>query len=783
MAKTFDLTLLPLYRYRGDELPSPPGLLALTPPRRKARSREKDRLIVHLSLSGNASFSTVNYLQMTSRAAEEFYKTPGSVTAALRAAATTLNGDLLERNMTSSGQGLYTLGHLVLGALRGEKFYILESGPTHVYWMAGAERKNIHDPQMAGRGLGLGQATNYYLSQLTLRTGGRLLIAAKVPPTWEQILQRDNRSASLEAIRSVLMQESTEDENAVLVEVQPGRGEVTVLKPARSDTPTLESISKKIAEEPQVESASIASHRPEPQRITPLAPLPEIDSVTVPQPNSGSKPPGMLDIPDSIPRQASKPSPAPQEITSAPVEHFAEIKEETSPAGPSVGEEFARQSARTLAKGMQATREGNSRLKSIVRTMMPRLLPGSDSETPVHLPGWVMGLIAVIIPLVVVTVASIVYFRFGRDVQYETLYAEADAARARAVGQDDPVAERIAWEDTLSKLNLAEERNITSESQALRDEAQTRLDVLLGIIRIDFQPAVNGLPRGIEITAMAAIDTEIFLLDSVNGEILRAFLLDSGYQYDENFICRRGDYAGKSVGALVGLEALPKANAMAASVMGIDRRGNLLYCASNQVPQALSLQEPPIGFKEITAITLDSDVLYLLDAPSREVWVYGGQASTFINYPTAFFENAPTGMENTIDMSVNGSDLYLLFADGHLASCTYSLLNTVPTRCINPATLIDPHPAAGGGDSFGQSIFTQMHLSTPPDSALLLLAPQTQAVFRLSPRSFELQNQIHPRKDRESPISNAPLTAMTANSAHVLFIAQGDKIYQAADAP
>ncbi|NQU30564.1 MAG: hypothetical protein HQ525_07845 [Anaerolineae bacterium] len=780
MAKTFDLTLLPLYRHGGDELPSPPGLLVLTPPRRKARSREKDRLIVHLTLSGNASFSTVNYLQMTSRTAEEFYQTPGSVTAALRAAATTLNGDLLERNMTSSGQGLYTLGHLVLGALRGEQFYILESGPTHVYWMAGTERKDIHDPLMAGRGLGLGQATKFYLSQLTLRTGGRLLIAAKIQPSWEKILQRDNRSASLEAVRNLMMTESTEDGAAVLVEVQPGRGEMTVLKPARSASPTPESISKKIAEEPQVESTPIASHRPEPQRIPPS---PGIDPIAAPRKDSVSKPPGVLVIPDSIPRQAPKPAPTPDKMASPPVEHFVEIKDDASPVEPPVGEIFAREGARTLARGMQATREGNTRLKNAVRTMMPRLLPGSDSETPVHLPGWIMGLIAVIIPLVVVTIASIVYFRFGRDVQYETLFAEADAARARAVSQDDPVAERIAWEDALAKLNLAEERNITSESKGLRDEAQTSLDALLGIIRGDFQPAGSGVPRGIEITAMAAIDTEIFLLDSVNGEILRAFLLDSGYQYDENFICGRGEYGGKSVGVLVGLKALPKANAMAASVLGIDDRGNLLYCAANQVPQALSLQEPPVGFKEITAISLDSEVLYILDALSREVWVYGGQASTFINYPTAFFENAPSGLENAVDISVDGSDLYLLFADGHLASCTYSLLDTVPTRCINPATLIDTHPAAGGGDSFGQAHFTQMHLSTPPDSALLLLDPKSQAVFRLSPRSFELQNKIYPRSDHEGPISSVALTAMTTNSAHVLFIAQGGKIYQAGDVP
>ena len=66
MPKTFDLTLLPLYRVRGNEMPSPPGLLALTPPRRKARSRAQDLLIIHLALSGNADFSTANYHQMTS---------------------------------------------------------------------------------------------------------------------------------------------------------------------------------------------------------------------------------------------------------------------------------------------------------------------------------------------------------------------------------------------------------------------------------------------------------------------------------------------------------------------------------------------------------------------------------------------------------------------------------------------------------------------------------------------------------------------------------------------
>ena len=812
MSKTFDLTLLPLYRLRGNELSLPPGLLALTPPRRKARIRARDLLIVHLSLGGNAPFSSVNYHQMTSRAAEEFYKTPGSVTSALRAAALTLNGDLLERNMAASGQGRYSLANLVLCALRGEQLYALESGATHIYWMADEERMDIHDEEMAGRGLGLGQSTKFYLSQLTLRAGGRLLISPKLSAGWEKILQRDNRSASLETIRSVLLRQSMEDQNAALVEVQTGSGNITMLKPARQDKPTLASLSKKIAEEPKFKS-----HQPQPiitalqeeaevvvpsleneskppqerpalvEEVIPAPPLHEVQE-EIPVEEEGFTP-SSREIPEEIPVEeedifASIPRRAPEEIPDEAVLEEApeeEIEEEEADLGPPLGEVIARQSARSIAEGMRVTREGNDRIKGFFRKIIPRLLPSDDPYAPVTLPNWVMLLIAVIIPLVVVTVASVVYFHFGRDLQYETAYAEAQTARARAVGQTDPVAERIAWGETLNKLNIAESYSKTSESEALRIEAQSHLDTLLGILRLDFRLAVKDLPRGIEISAMVATDTELFILDSGKGEILRAFLVSGGYQYDENFICRSGEYNGKSVEALVALEALPKTNAMGTSVLGIDSKGNLLYCTANQVPQAMALLElPSLEIKEITAIALDSDILYILDAPSREIWVYSGRAATFLDYPTSFFEQAPAGMDYAIDLSVKDKDLYLLFADGHLTSCTYSMLDTVPTRCVNPAQLVDPHPAAGGGDIFEQAHFAEMHLSTPPDSALLLLSPESQTTFRFSPRSFSLQNQLKPR---EGTLPEGRISAMASNPGHLLFLAQGDKIYMVADIP
>ena len=101
MAAEFDLNLLSIYRIKGQEWPALPGLLAATPPRRAARSRRGDNLVIYLTLSGNTPFSSSEYNKITSQMAERFYQNPGALTSALRATAETLNQALVERNMRS----------------------------------------------------------------------------------------------------------------------------------------------------------------------------------------------------------------------------------------------------------------------------------------------------------------------------------------------------------------------------------------------------------------------------------------------------------------------------------------------------------------------------------------------------------------------------------------------------------------------------------------------------------------------------------------------------------
>ena len=66
----------------------------MAPPRKTARGREHDRLVVYLVLTGNATLSTAEYLQLTSQAAGRFFETPGALTTAMRTAADSLNQEM-----------------------------------------------------------------------------------------------------------------------------------------------------------------------------------------------------------------------------------------------------------------------------------------------------------------------------------------------------------------------------------------------------------------------------------------------------------------------------------------------------------------------------------------------------------------------------------------------------------------------------------------------------------------------------------------------------------------
>jgi hypothetical protein len=811
---TFDLNILPIRRTNGQVPVEMPGLLAVTPPRKTARGRENNSLVVYLTLSGNAPLSPAELRQMTSDAAGVFYQSPGALTSAMRHAADDINAKLLARNLSTRSHGKYVLGLLVLAAIREQQCTLLLSGPVHAVWVTDGGSRHIHDPALSGKGLGSSQGLNAYLSQIELRPQDLLALCGHFPRDWEADLLNERPPASLDAsYRKLTFAKG--DLDAVLVQTHRGHGTITILRPeiqavhhAERQPATAPVISASLemegAADPEItelpthaeNEESIASNRSEeqldaladfaahmvqpsayaipPQPETLIAPAQEAAHST----RTGS-------FPSSIPR--AEPEEPKIELDLPDIEVEAVPEEELHPVRRSNAHAVAtRQMAKAMVGGIQSGRRVNESLRSFLQKFVPRLLPNADSSQPLVLPTYVLIFIAVVIPVVVVTIASVVYLRFGQSIQYDELYGQALNQRAQAISETDPARQRDAWQSVLTSLNKADQYRETDETKLLRSEAQSKLDAVMGVIRLEFVPAFpNGLGGSTQISRMAASESDLYMLNAEDGKIFHASFTGRNLEPDNAFTCQPGSYSGYQVGTLVDILALPKANALNATVLGIDANGNLLYCAPNQVPQAIPLPPlPNTTWGRITSFALDNDNLYVLDAQSRAVWVFRGKNSTFIDVPYFYFGNEiPVNIDSAIDLAVSIDDLYLLHADGHLSTCTFSRIAETPTRCQDPAPRVDNFPAHRDMDIFKLAHFTQMSMTNPPNSVILLLDSENQSVFRFSPRSFELQNQVSGFAGKANPFKGGMVSALAVSPNYVLYLAIDDQVYFAMNLP
>jgi hypothetical protein len=76
-----------------------------------------------------------------------------------------------------------------------------------------------------------------------------------------------------------------------------------------------------------------------------------------------------------------------------------------------------------------------------------------------------------------------------------------------------------------------------------------------------------------------------------------------------------------------------------------------------------------------------------------------------------------------------------------------------------------------------------MAITNPPNSVLLLLDADGQSVFRFSPRSFELQNEIKGRTGAGNPFKSGAMGALAVSPNYVLYLAIGDQVYFATNLP
>jgi hypothetical protein len=384
--------------------------------------------------------------------------------------------------------------------------------------------------------------------------------------------------------------------------------------------------------------------------------------------------------------------------------------------------------------------------------------------------------VAIIIPLVVVTVAFTTYMRRGLAGQHEVYLEQASQAAAQASEITDPVQARTAWESALNQLATAEAYGTTEESTALHSQAQGALDQLDGIVRVAFQPALTRpFNETVDISEIVSTPEDIYMLNRADTSVLRAWLSGRGYEPDPTFSCGPGVYGTITVGELVDIAPLPKGNDFGATLLALDRGGNLIYCIPGKSPIAAPLVPPDSNWGNPLAIAVDSGKLFILDPMTNAVWVYRGANYTFSERPTLFFTDEIPPLATVVDMAVNRQDVYLLHTDGHMTTCTGSEVETAPTRCQDPAPYSDPRPGHQPEVTLMPGTqFTKLQFTPPPDPSVYLLDPTNQAAYHLSLR-LTFQRQFRP----DSPIAEDTISAFNISPNRTIFYANGNEVYYA----
>jgi len=791
-----------------------------SPPRRAARSRKVDQLILHLSLAGNAPLAPAHQDQLLARLAQVYYQSSGSVTAALRSLAEALNKYLLERNLKNTSSGRQAIGLLTLVVFKENQLYLAQSGPVHAYLMTTGKVQHIYDPQISGRGLGLGRNTPIRFYHASLEPNDTLLVAIESDPSWSQVTLAGLHGQGPESQRRKLLGRAGLDINAYLLQARPGKGLVT-RQGIQATRPLASTEESSLHEGPgttdhlhmpdaQGMPVPVEKIKPDAQPVE-FSPAglqtPAIEPVTVPvEPVSAEEQAEELyeEESEEIEQAEEDAEPASDELDQVPwmplpqegakleqpapattLSTDTSILEESSrPASKSVGQ-VSRPARSAWRRGMNTAPLATA-LSSVgrpvggamgavgrqLKTILARILP---DETLFTIPTSVMAVIAIAVPLIIVVIASGVYMQLGRSVQYQTLLDQATQQITLADSQTDPQARRAGYYQSLALLEQVETYGVTEDTQIMRQHIQLAMDDLDNVRRLNYQPAIiGGLADNISISRMLVVDNDLYMLDRNSGQVLRGRITNSGYEIDQSFQCGPNASLVYQIGPLVDITYSP-VNSVNAAVMGMDARGGIIKCYTSGSPDVEVLTLPNrVVDGDLTSITYERGNTYVLDPLNRAVWIYW--SSNFAEEPQFFFGEEVPNLDDVIDMAAEKEQLYLLRASGNMTVCTYSGLVVSPTRCIDPAPYMDYRVDPAGVQLQWPDPFGSVLTTTSPDPSLYLFSPQTNGVFQFSLRTLAFQRQFMPAE----ALGNGAGTALAVNPvSRVLIIAVHHRVYYA----
>jgi len=794
--------------------PVMPGLFTGLPPRRVARGREGDRLVLYLTVSENESLPAETQREFLEKVTTLFYNTKGTVTIALKAIVEQINDRLLARNLRNSKDANPVVGLFQALVFHGDSIFLAQCGPTHAFILGREGAQHYFDLEGAGRGLGVSRNAGMRLYTNEIHPGDRVIFCANPPVLWTSNNLAGPARLSLESFTRWLAEQAAALPRFILLQFDRGKGSLEVknlnsmlkaglrtpapvrfdqpqtqstISPAEKDTAVLHSVEKPVPNETEKATsisdsgekvadlfAGLIGSQKNPE-LEPRAVEPEEPILTLP------------DLTESV----STGEPAATIITSEPWSpdlgnpDFLPKAEPPAVTDPGRSPESRRVASRrtrnAIAGGLKGWRAFKARISEGVGKILVRVMPGQAENLPTISPA-VLVFIAVAVPLIIVAVATTVYVQNGRNEQHLVFMAQSQSAFDQGQTQTDPVLRRVNYEAALDWVKKAEDYGATEESAALRLRIGDAIDSMDGITRFELQHALpNDFDASVNITQIWASQTEdLYLLDSNSGRVLRMVYTRPGYELDNQFTCGPGMIGSLIIGQLVDIVPAPSGNSFGAVILGVDASGNLLYCSTDTTrTMAVTLQAPDAGWGQIKAIAFQDGVLTILDVNSNAVWRFEGVGLNFGTGPRLFFDNDVPELAGAIDLAVYMDDLYILNQDGHMVLCTYSYVEVTPTRCTNPYNYRVSVP--------GQEVqemptlnaqFSQIQTTQPPEPSMFFLDVSGRSIQQFS-LSLNYVRRLQPRTDGADALPDIAPTAFTVTSGRNVVVAYGNQVYLA----
>jgi len=757
MPETFDLTILPIYQRGGEILPDMPGLHVAHPPRRAARRRSSESLILHLSMAGNAPLSLKASQQILKKLSDVFYKTQGATTSALREVSETLNQYLHDRNLRGASQGMRGIGLLIQCVFRAEKLIIAQSGGSHIFIISPDQVKEMHDTDLSGPGLGAGRVPKVRYYQKNIDRNDLVLITPQPPSPWSETTLKNLYRMNMKSIYHRLVHRAEDDLNALLLVPQEGAGKMKVLRPVFEEE-----------QEGEVSSDELPREKGSPQH------LPGEDEHPIPQAVGQG-------VPDPID----------QERKSEPISRVESIQtadpEQGAVEQPTLSSGREDSPASWVAKvidlplwsilGTMAKSVGNA-LQEVwksVLTLIARMLP---DEKYLDFPSWVLGLIAVLIPVMVITFGSVIYIRRGRNRLYHDTYQEAKSLVQMAESTQDPEEHYQTLTTALETIERARGYRETEEVEDLLSQVRSELDTLNQIMRLEFEPLFShGL--GADVTISEIVVTawnDLYMLNEEDGTVIWAQSNPDGYEIKDEFHC--GPISGhKTVGPLQDIVPLSPAKENEATILGIDGSHTMILCYSDA-------DEPPVMFEDtsytlsrgpVKAMAISTNApenIYILDPEKRAIWIQF-QSQNYHEGSEYFGDIDSPPMEDAVDLATNGSELYLLHADGYITRCVKDSPQADP-QCTTPFEYSDPREGHPSGPFIAGAQFNSIKLKGSPGMAIYMLDPERNALYRFSTQ-MEFQKQFRPFPGSIS----GDATAFAVTMSDRVYLVAGNQVYTA----